>query len=334
MFSLKSNELVVNIKLWEPYFMKIAQFNVENLFLYLDNYKDQDLDSFTEDSWQALTSSNFYQKPLKKTSQIANIIKEIDAEVYILNEVGGTESIKTFCKLFLNDSYTYHLIEGNSDRGIDVGFLVKKDSAYEVSLSSNKDLALEGTYYNSEEVLYMSRDIPELHLKKDGDTKLIVLGVHLKSRLDPEFKDPQGKLRRKLESNLLAKVYNKLSKEYPNTLILIAGDFNGEINEHVYNEEFTGLKKTTDLVDAFDIASVPREKRITQVMISRHSAHEHFQFDHILISKNKASQLVTKECHVHYFRNDLGLPEKLPESIEEKQRLPSDHYPVVIKVKL
>ena len=128
--------------------MRIAQFNVENLFLYLDKYKGENIDKLTESQWQSLSSSNTDLKSLAKTSQIASIINDIGAEIYVLNEVGGKESLSVFCTHFLHDNYTPHLIEGNSDRGIDVGYIVKATSEYNYDLKTNKDRQLSGTYYN------------------------------------------------------------------------------------------------------------------------------------------------------------------------------------------
>ncbi len=314
--------------------MRIAQFNVENLFLYLDKYKGENLDKLTENQWQSLSSSNADIKSLEKTSKIASIINDIGAEIYVLNEVGGIESLKAFCNHFLNDDYTPYLIEGNSDRGIDVGYIVKASSKLNYQLKTNKDRKLSGTYYNSEEVLYMSRDIAEMHISDDTGTKIIILGVHLKSRLDPKFIDHQGKHRRALESELLAVRYNELSKEHPETLILAAGDFNGEVNQYFYNEEFDVIKNTTDLIDCFDIAQVERDKRITQVMINRYKDNEYLQFDHILIPKKHSSLLNASGCYVYYFKNEMGLVEKIPQTLEEKQRMPSDHYPTVVEINI
>lgn len=314
--------------------MRISQFNVENLFLYLDKYRDQNIDKLTEAQWQSLSSSNTDLKSLEKTSKIASIINDIGAEIYVLNEVGGMESLAAFCTHFLNDNYKPYLIEGNSDRGIDVGYIVKATSKYNYKLKTNKDRTLSGTYYNSDETLYMSRDIAEMHISEDNNTKIIILGVHLKSRLDPKFIDHQGKHRRALESELLAARYNELSKEFPEALILAAGDFNGEVNQYFYNEEFEVIKSSTDLVDSFDIAKVERDKRITQVMINRYKDNEYLQFDHILIPKKHAHLLNTDNCYVYYFKNEMGISEKLPQSIEEKQRMPSDHYPTVIELNL
>ena len=101
--------------------LRLAQFNVENLFVYMDRYKGQDLRTINNQDWQAMSSSTTPNKPIDKAWAIARTIKDLDADVVMLNEVGGEESIKNFCNYFLDNAYVPYLIEGNSHRGIDVG---------------------------------------------------------------------------------------------------------------------------------------------------------------------------------------------------------------------
>ena len=82
--------------------MKICQWNVENLFLLMYKYNNQDIESLSELEWQQLSvSTTTENKNLGKVLEICEIIREIDADIYMLCEVGGKDSFKNLCR------YTY-----------------------------------------------------------------------------------------------------------------------------------------------------------------------------------------------------------------------------------
>ena len=107
--------------------LKLGLFNAENLFLLFDHPVPQHFQKLTEPQWQKLSASVYENKPLKKCLEIAEIIRSENPDVFMLCEVGGHESLNNFNRLFLDDKYHTALIEGNSDRNIDVGFLIKKE---------------------------------------------------------------------------------------------------------------------------------------------------------------------------------------------------------------
>src|SRR5690349_12400091 len=106
--------------------LRLIEFNVENLFIYLDHYQGQDLTKVTEREWRSFSASTIPNKPIAHVRELARAIKDLNPDILMLCEVGGTESLANFSKHFLNDEYAPYLIEGNSDRGIDLGYLVKR----------------------------------------------------------------------------------------------------------------------------------------------------------------------------------------------------------------
>src|ERR1035437_3608946 len=106
---------------------KVVQLNADNLFIFLDDLSERDWRSLSEKEWQQLSNATVANKSLVKTLWLADTLLDIDADIVCVNEVGGIESLSNFARLFLGGKYTAHLLEGNSDRGIDIGYLIKKD---------------------------------------------------------------------------------------------------------------------------------------------------------------------------------------------------------------
>src|SRR5262245_55900310 len=118
--------------------LRVAQINAENLFLYFDNELPSSWRSMTEKEWQKLSRSTVQNKPLTKAIWLAESLLNIDADIVLMNEVGGNESLVAFAKHFLHDKYIPHVIEGNSQRGIDVGYLIRKTLPIRVELHTHK----------------------------------------------------------------------------------------------------------------------------------------------------------------------------------------------------
>ena len=128
------------------------------------------------------------------------------------------------------------LIDGNDDRGIDVGLFTKP--GFEVqSIVSHVDDALEGK-------TIFSRDCPE-YLVRISDTKLVLLLVnHFKSK---GFGSPaESNARRKIQANRVKEIYN-LRKTQGMDFIAVLGDFNDTPD----SDPLKPLIDDTDLKDIF-----------------------------------------------------------------------------------
>jgi len=323
--------------------LRLVQFNVENLFIFLDTPQRHDFKKMTEAEWRGLSGSTAPNKPLKKLWGLAQIIGEIKPDILMLNEVGGLESLENFNRIFLEDRFIPHLVEGNSHRGIDVGYLIRKDLNVKAILLSHKNRPLNFLYPHETQTPtggkshYFSRDVAELRLFRPQDTSpcLTILLTHLKSKLDTEKIDGGGRLRRAAELKTLVEIYNEVRKELSkDSCIVVAGDFNGIAAPSHPEEEFLPIYEKTDLKDSLEITEIPSEKRFTQVQITPSGQQQLIQIDYIFVSPSLSERLVREETFVYHYKNELGHAAPLPRNIEERALLPSDHYPVVVTVKL
>lgn len=318
------------------------QFNVENLFLYTDAELPSDWSSLNETEWKKLSISTQSNKPLLKLQGIANSILRENPDIIMLNEVGGDESLRNFVRYFLNDRYQPWLKEGNSERGIDVGYLIKNDLPFRPLLISHKDRSINFNYLHEtrndiKKTHYFSRDVAELRLFSPEQTTptMVILLTHLKSKLDKDGIDPYGRSRREAELRTLIEIFDDIVKELGSHVpVMIAGDFNGFANGPRFEPEFTILQQHDNLIDVFDIAQKPLKERVTQVQFLGSGFRDDLQLDYIFVTKNIVSGVVCEQTYVHRFIDHLGGMRELPLSMAERMLLPSDHYPVIVTLNL
>jgi len=325
--------------------LKFCLLNAENLFLLFDQPLPKNYVKLEENQWQKLSTSVYENKSLFKTIHLANTLKNTNSDIIMLCEVGGLESLKNFNLLFLNNEYSPILIEGNSDRNIDVGFLIKKKSAFYFDLLTHKNRDLNFLYPHEKQSLNknypikitshkFSRDCAELRLFKHDVNKpfLIILLTHLKSPLDPERIDPNGTERRSAELKTCLDIYSELKNQFKDCPIIFAGDFNGQASPHNTDPEFKSIYTQTDLQDIFEIAQVPTENRYTFYQVKSGLRSDGRQIDYCFLSKEAQTVLDHKSVTVLDYKDEFGSPIKKPETLEQKLALPSDHYPIVFSL--
>lgn len=329
--------------------LKVMLLNAENLFLLSDQKLKAEHLKLDQHAWSKLSTSVYENKPLAKLFALQNLVKEVDPDILLLCEVGGSESLQNFNSLFLEDRYSPALIEGNSDRNIDIGFLVRKNIGFYFDIITNKNKLLNFLYPHerqSAETGYgskvakslpshkFSRDAAELHLFAQDREKpfLIFLLTHLKSRLDPDGIDPQGFERRQAELNTLLEVYSDLEKKFHGEVpIVVAGDFNGNASRVKTDPEFAAIYQRTSLEDVCTLAKISPDKTATFYQVGRQST-EGKQLDYCFLSEKTQSYLVPDSVHIYRYKGPRGLVLDAPNSIEEKMSLPSDHYPVIFEL--
>lgn len=325
--------------------LKFMVLNAENLFLLMDEKPQQSVEQISESDWQKLSRSVYDLKPLKKCRELGQIILQNDPDILMLSEVGGEESLKNFNELFLAGKYSAALIEGNSDRNIDVGFLIRKGLPFYFDLFSNKNRSINYLYPHerlSKQTDYpikggkiteshkFSRDCVELRLFKNNSDQpfLIALLTHLKSPLDPERIDPFGKERRTAELKTVLEIYKDVSLKNSNVPIVVCGDFNGNASRHNTDDEFKDIYLTSDLEDVLEIASVPTKKRWTFFQIKSGIRTEGRQIDYAFLNPKAKNLLQSDSTKVLLYKNERGIEVEVPESLDEKLRMPSDHNPI------
>lgn len=277
---------------------------------------------------------------------MARCLLEINADIIMLCEVGGAESLQNFNDLFLKSAYTPALIEGNSDRNIDVGFLIKKDAPFYFDLLSNKNRLINYLYPHERESQAngyplkssshkFSRDAVELRLFQNNRENpfCILLLTHLKSRLDKDRVDPGGFERRQAELRTLVEIYQELDLKHPQIPKLVCGDFNGNAASVQTDEEFRPLYEETLLRDVLELASVPPTDRWTFTQVRSGSRSEGRQIDFSFLDPLAAAFIQKGDAYVYRYKNDRGIEIDPPQSLEAKAVLPSDHYPLVFQLK-
>lgn len=302
-----------------PSDLKIMVLNAQDLFLFMDKHDQTSLEDLTEMKWQLMSSSLFNNKSKEKCQVLAQTIRESGADIVMMTEVGGHESLANFARFVLNDEYTSLSLPSNSERGIDLGYLIKRDIPFELAIHSHIDYALP------EPARRFSRDVLRLDLIRDQKIEMILLLVHIKSKLDLSKTDFEGRTKRVLEVQGLIEIYEKL--QVHNVPILIGGDFNGHAGEKETEEEFKMIYEKTDLKDIAYLTGIPDEDRFSYIYFTRGGNRFVQQIDYLFISEKFSHLLVPTECYFPRYKNLLGAPLPVPKRMEQKSILPSDHYP-------
>lgn len=306
--------------------LKIMVLNAQDLFLFMEKHDQTSLENLTEIKWQLMSSSLFMNKSKDKCIALAKTIKDADADIVMMTEVGGHESLANFAKFVLNDEYTSLSLPSNSDRGIDLGYLVKKKLPYTLALHSHIDYVLPFPAKR------FSRDVLRLDLIRDEKIEMILLLVHIKSKLDMRKADFEGRTRRALEVKGLLQIYQKLLvHQVP---ILVGGDFNGHAGEKDTEEEFKQIYQDTDLKDIAFLSKIPEDERFSYVYFTRGGNRFVQQIDYLFISEKFAHLIEPGECYFPRYKNPSGVQLPIPKRMEQKNTLPSDHYPFLASLRL
>lgn len=309
--------------------MKICSFNVLNLFLNMEKYQEEDLSVISESDWQKISPVPYGDVPKNKSlfelQGLADAILDINADVFVLQEVGGREALKNFNKYFLNNSYQVSLEESNSKRGIYVGFLIKKGFDFTVDSFSRTTFVFE------ENEIRLSRNLNCLNVSKDGQLLCKVLGVHLKSQMkEGQGKDIDYMDLREAELNHVVGIYRELEMNSPNVPIFIAGDFNCDLLSQGRQEH--KAIEGTGLIDIHELKQSSILDKTTFVFF-QHMGDTvvNSQLDFILFHKKWEKNIDQVKSGTYYYKNEYGDSLGVPTTRQEKQMMPSDHLPIFLE---
>lgn len=304
--------------------LKIVQLNAENLFL------------LTTSKENSSTDIPLSPKAQDKTAELARAILDMNPDIILLCEVGGKESLDLFNGVYLADQYFSTLITGNSDRGIELGYLIKKNLGLRIQHFTHKKRVIG---QNSDgESIYFSRDLGELRLynknsKDDEAPKLIILHSHLKSKWDRTGLDPLGKKQRKMETAAMVDVFLTHKKNFPNTPTLITGDLNGIAFRYGGEEEFQDIFQKTELSDILEVLNLPENLRTTFIHFEKDAPPIPQQLDYIFLPPELVSLVDKENSGIYHYKDTQNIPLAWPKNSFERYLLPSDHYPVVLTLK-
>lgn len=319
--------------------LRVMVWNLENFFIFMEKFQTQGpkrsdpLDEMSEFDWQHLPSGIMYNKNLSHVLKIRNIINKYLPDVLMLTEVGGKLSLDNFTHHFLLDKYVVFHKDSNSDRGIDLGYLVKKELAPYCQLTSYRKYPINFLYPHELKIKKkvtpknshkFSRDCLHLNLNLKG-VGIGFLLVHLKSKLDKNKIDPMGYLRREAECKAMLEIYQTLYSKFK--ILMIGGDLNGFAQRVDTDVEFNHIYNQTDLDDVLELASRPDTERFTHVHEKPSGEIYSTQLDYLFVDK-KHKQIL-ENAWVDYFHDFINV-EPTPKNLRKfRSLLPSDHFPIV-----
>lgn len=293
--------------------MKFLLWNLENLFL-VPHLK---------------ASYNQALKPEKKVRQIVEILDDLDPDIMFLCEVGGEDSLIKL-KERLSGQYLHFYTEGNSDRGIGLGYLVKKNQ-YTLNFHTHADDVLPAiSLEDRNNPRKFSRDAGELWVCDENNSpKLIIWGVHLKSGQDRVGNDNRGTRQRSAEVRGLVTLVKKRKTQYPDVIQWLVGDFNGKAYGETKDTEFehieAWLPKHHDLLERLDI---PQQQRWTFAMSFSGDKGLPSQLDYFFIPDETPTPELQNSGVVHLWER-LGNSAGPAKTSYERDKWPSDHLPVL-----
>jgi endonuclease/exonuclease/phosphatase family metal-dependent hydrolase len=145
------------------------------------------------------------------TRATARVIADVDADVLALVEVEDRPSLVRFNKELLGGRYEHvMLVDGNDDRGIDVGIMTKKGFSIE-SIRSNVDIK------DGDDPVF-SRDCAQYEIRTPTGKVLHVLVNHFKSQ------SGGGGDKRRRQAKEVRRIAGELVKARKNVIVL--GDLN------------------------------------------------------------------------------------------------------------
>lgn len=197
--------------------------------------------------WVSLKKEAIRESAIDNT---ARVIKEVNPSIIGLVEVEDRILLGEFNEKIIpgvdGTEYNHHmLIDGNDERGIDVGIL--SDYEIESMVSHVDDEDSVGTIF--------SRDCPEYRIKISNDKTLLVLINHFKSK---GYGSPVSSNRkRKRQAKRVAEIYKQRLRE-GYEYIVIMGDFNDTPDSDPLspllgtNSNLTDIMELPDFYDPVD----------------------------------------------------------------------------------
>lgn len=304
--------------------LKVGTYNIFNLFEMVGKW--------VPDPNHAGRRIQVTQKELKPDWQLresAKAIREMDPDVITLQEVENVKALEQFNQKYLGGAYRTLLLKGNDERGIDVGFLVKKDIPFDIEHRTHKGETWNDPSQGGRQVPLFSRDLPSLVVRAPGRAQplFVIFGTHFKSKRD-RSRDPQSRTLRRAQVERTAEIVARYRREFgPKVPIMLAGDFNGELNRE---PEFEALRRAAGLVDSLDLVRppLPYQDRITHTYHPTGGPADKKQIDAVMVSESMKGVVVS--ASVYRYKDEHGNVKPIPDTYEERSKNPSDHFPVLV----
>lgn len=296
--------------------LKVLIWNLQDLFIFLDKHRDEDIRTVKEPQWQLLSSSLKSNKEHSKTKDIAALIEALDFDICLLTEIGGKESLDNFNQFFLQSKYVVVHYPSNSDRGIDLGALVKREL----------EPLIKHKFYNHKNFARGALQL-ELHLDQNNSFRFFL--THLKSKLS-KAQDFEGRSQRALEVQKLCKIYAK-EKQKNDIPTFVCGDFNGVINGEDTEVELGHFESSQGLIDIFEHLKRDVFERGTYAYFDRQRNLNLMQLDYAVCEQRWSNLILESSAVIDFEGNHRS---SIEVSRAQRQLAPSDHYPIRLDLKL
>ena len=187
--------------------------------------------------WAELRMAHVNEIAIQNTGRV---IRDVQADVLAVIEAEHRVALAQFSDLVLEQVQgtpyaQVMLIDGNDERGIDVGLMTRSGYAIGQMRSHIYDL-------NDDRTPIFSRDCPEYCVETPSGLRIWVLPNHFKSKYGGN--DVRSRERRAGQAKRTAEIYQRLIGDgQPNVVVL------GDLNDTPQSAELTSLLVDTDLRD-------------------------------------------------------------------------------------
>lgn len=257
-----------------------------------------------------------HPKKPRELRELARMVAKIDADIVGVQEVESQQALAELNER-LPEPYAHcALIEGNSRRGIHIGFM----SRFPCDLTSHRNATLKDETgqqlheFASEFAAaaglstpaQLQRDLLLAQFKIDNQT-IAVFNAHLKSRIQADWSGIDSDVIRLAEAQAICEIVSSYEAQNPLVATILLGDFN-----HRHDHESLQPIMSLGYFDPVLSELVP-----DNIHLSTHWSKARDRIDYVLLSKGAASRYIPGSATVHR---------------EAGARKASDHYPVSVRL--
>ncbi len=282
--------------------VSVASYNVKNLFMQRD---------ITDPARQRPKSE-------RSLASLAEVVDRMDADVIAFQELSSKETLEAdlLSRRDLAEKYPHiAYLEGNSDRGINVGVISK----YPInSVTSHKDERFPLVDGSGE--TKFSRDLlrVDINTDDDPDTELSVYTTHSKSRRPSAPGETSADVQRISEGTAIRNIVEREMSEFPERLFVVTGDFNDSHNEASVKAilEPKGKERWIDSLEHLSEAD-----RKTWPANPNDTRFDSVQFDRVIFPESKKDQLISSD--------KIRYDQSIDSDTKWTSSSASDHLPVI-----
>ena len=267
----------------------------------------------------------------------ARVIRDVNADILAVVEAESRVVLKQFSEVVFNkvkdevgevvQPYTQiMLIDGNDDRGIDVGLMTKEGFDIGLMQSHIHDPQPDGNPV-------FSRDCPEYAVTTPSGELIWVIPNHFKSKFGGN--DPASIAKRKAQATRTAEIYNRLRADGQDNIVVL-----GDLNDTPDSEPLQPLLANTDLRDVsehdrFDTGEFKGRQGTDERGIGTFGlGNDRDKIDYLLLSPALFNHRVTA---AGLFRKGAWPGSRPPRwtvypELKEKVHVASDHHAIWVEI--